>query len=733
MRVLISNLVILVGASGVVAAQAYEPPAVAAVRLPAEADPPVIDGRPDEEVWSLAAAASGFRQREPVVGAPATDETEVRVLFDDRVLYIAIVARSVEPDAVVGRILRRDRVMRRAPGGLPEFAGDDAVAILLDTFHDGRNAFVFATNPNGAAFDGLLTDEGREFNTDWRGVWEVAAQRTADGWTAELAIPFRTLRFPEGGGGTWGFNAYRVVQRTREETLWSGWSRDGEGFHRVSRAGRLTGLARLPPGGLSLEVKPYLLGGATREPVDPSVGPPGGYGTTPRTAAGADLKYQVRPGLNLDVTINTDFAQVEVDDEQVNLTRFDLFYPEKREFFLENAGVFEFGVRGYYEPPPFLLFFSRRIGLSDAGEVPLMGGGRLTGRVGRQTVGFLNAVADAAHGLPRENFAVARVQRDVGRGGYLGFMATDRRSSASWNTTAGTDFSLWRGGLNVQGLYARTATLGEGGNDGAYRLAADYTADRYGFLLQHLAVGPEANAAMGFITRTDIRRSNAWARSSFRPQFLGLRRIDLLLSGNYVTRTDGRFQDGVLGPFMTVTWDSGETLTAWAQQGRTHLDHEFRLSDVVVEPGQFQTRNMGWAVGTSPGRAVVLGSRGSLRRTYGGRIASISGSVTASPGQHLSGTMSFTRNSVRLPGGDFTADIGALRLSYALSTNLFADALFQYNSLHNQVSANLRINFIHRPGSDLFLVINERRGTHLDLWEPLDRGAVVKVTYLVRL
>jgi hypothetical protein len=391
---------------GLGAPQAYEPPSVRATRIPAGAERPVMDGRLDDAVWDLAEVASGFRQREPASGEPAREGTEIRVLFDDDALYIGVLARDSEPGSVVGRILRRDRLMSAGFGGGIEFAGDDAVAILLDTFHDRRNAYIFATNPNGAVFDALLTDEGREFNADWRGVWEVASARHDDGWSAEFVIPFRTLRFPEGGGGTWGLNAARIVQRTREETLWSAWSREGEGLHRVSRAGRLVGLTGLPAGGLNLEVKPYLMGGATRTRTAEAGGAVGEAARTdPRLDMGADAKYEIRSGLTLDLTVNTDFAQVEVDDVQVNLTRFDLFFPEKRDFFLENAGVFEFGLRGFWEPPPFLLFFSRRIGIASQGEVPLLGGARLTGRVGEQTIGFLNVVTDAAHGLPRETSA----------------------------------------------------------------------------------------------------------------------------------------------------------------------------------------------------------------------------------------------------------------------------------------------------------------------------------------
>ncbi|NIM50896.1 MAG: hydrolase, partial [Gemmatimonadales bacterium] len=328
-------------------------PSVEAVRLSTVSESASIrvDGSLDEDAWRRAPVATDLRQQEPREGAPATERTEIRLLYDESTLYVGVVAHDTRPDAVIARILQRDRVMQAGFDGRPEFAGDDAVAILLDPFHDHRNAVVFATNPNGAEFDALITDEGREFNIDWRGVWRVAAHRTPEGWSAEFAIPFRTLRFPSGGEGTWGLNVYRIIRRKNEEVLWSAWSRANEGFARVSRAGHLQGLAELPRSGLNLELKPYGLTGATQESEEPS-----GIDTEPRFEAGIDVKYEVRPGLLLDLTANTDFAQVEVDDEQVNLTRFSLFFPEKRDFFLENAGIFEFGTRGFFEPPPFLLF-----------------------------------------------------------------------------------------------------------------------------------------------------------------------------------------------------------------------------------------------------------------------------------------------------------------------------------------------------------------------------------------
>lgn len=727
-------------------AQQAEPPSVRAVRLDESARSVHLDGLLDEPAWGEAPAADAFRQREPQEGAPATEITEVRVLYNATTLYVGVTARDAEPAGIIARILQRDRVMEVDQfTNLPQFAGDDAVAILLDPFHDHRNAVILATNPNGAEFDALLTDEGREFNVDWRGIWEVVARRTPDGWSAEFAIPFRSLRYPLAGEGPWGFNVYRIIRRKNEEALWSAWTRGSGGFHRVSRAGHLEGLHDLPRTTANIEVKPYLLSGATQERGT------AGVDMEPDFEAGIDAKYELRPGLLLDLTLNTDFAQVEIDDEQVNLTRFDLFFPEKREFFLENAGIFEFGWRGTFEPPPFLLFFSRRIGIADGGAVPVLGGARLTGRVGGQTVGLLNIVTDDVtldNGTsePRTNFAAARVKRDIGGASYVGAIATDRRSRDAWNTAGGFDFSLWLSrSTNLQGFAARTATSAAGGEAVAYRLGIEHNADLFGFSFGHLFIGPDATADLGFITRTDIRRTDAFGRLTPRPEMLGLRKLDLFLFGQLITRADGVAQDWQLGPALSPEWESGENVTFFGLRGFTRLDEGFSIresddpdEDVFVPAGDYEWWQAGWFANTSGNRPLVLSSNALLQWTYDGHVHSIGGIASLNPNANLALALGYTKSFVTVPDGSFDADIGSLRLSYAVSTRLVANALAQYNSLEKNFSVNVRINFIHRPGSDLFVVFNEQRDWNgrfggSAVWGLDNRAAVVKLTYLARI
>jgi hypothetical protein len=718
-------LLACLGASPVRGADAAMPRRAEAVRLAAD-ERVELDGRLDEGLWRRTPAASDLRQREPVSGAAASEPTEIRIAYDETALYLGIVAGDSEPNEIIARLLHRDRVMEPDLEGSHVFGGDDAVAVLLDPFHDQRNGFVFATNPNGAAFDALVTDENGTFNDDWDGVWSVAATRLEHGWSAELRVPFRTLRYPEGDESPeWGFNVYRVVRRKNEELLWSGWSREDGGFHRVSRAGRLDGLRHLPRPGINAELKVYGLGGQLED----------GTGHQDSWEAGADLKWELRPGLVLDSTVNPDFAQVESDRERVNLTRFDLFFPEKREFFLENAGIFEYGANAYFETPPFLMFFSRRIGLSETGEeIPVLGGGRLSGRLGHQTLGALGMVTDEAAGVPETRYSALRWKRDLGASGYLGAMVTDRRNDVEANTVGGIDWSFWpTGSLNVQGFVARTETRGTGGDDLAYRVGVDYEADRWGFSGQHIVVGTETRADLGFVTRTDIRRTDGLGRYTVRPDRLGLRRIDLLLGVTHIESLDHVTQDWSVGPAIDLLWSSGDRFRLFVADGFTRLPEGFPVGGrVPVEVGAYDTTQLSFFAVSSPHRRLAGALSGDHFRIYGGELTSLSGELLMARGAHLAVHGGYTWDRVDLPAGTFDAGLPSLRVDWALSTKLTLRGYFQYNDLEDRFVTNLRLALRYRPGSDFYLVFDDERGTGARI-APDRRGIVAKLTYLHRL
>ena len=711
------------------AAQSAGDSALKATRLPAGVRAPVIDGRLDDTAWRAAAPVSDLRQREPFEGAPATERTEVRVVHDNDMLYIGIHAFDSEPGKVVARILERDRVMKASFDGAPEFDGDDAVAILLDGFHDHRNGVVLATNANGAEFDALLTDEGREFNVDWRGIWKVASVRTADGWSAEFAVPFRSLRYRP-TGDEWGLNVYRMIRRKNEEVLWRGWTRSGGGFSRVSLAGHLRGLDSLPQPGKNVELRPYLLQGVDRERSETT----SRFEDTGRHGIGGELKAQLRPGLVLDATVNTDFAQVEADNVQVNLTRFSLFFPEKREFFLENAGIFEFGARELFGPPPFLLFFSRQIGIAEDGPVPVLGGGRVTGRVGGQTVGLLSMASDSAFDQPRSAFNVMRVKRDIGGNNYVGAMVTDRRSSDAYNTAGGFDFSAWPSqAVNVQGFVARTTTKGPGGDGGAARVAVNMQTGRYGFSVQHLRIGEEADAQLGFVTRSDIQQTGGNARYTFRPRRFGLRTLNILNFSDYIARLDGGLQDWRFASALDLNFNSGASATVYRRFGQVRLDESFDLADSIHVPvGAYDGGVTGFFVGSNPARSIVFNANGESESTYGGTLGRITSSVATRLGTHVGLALDGTRSWVNLPNGALRADIISSRVSLAFTTRLFLNALLQYSSLDRTVSSNVRFQYIFRPGSDIYLVVNEERGDVASLSTLQARGVRLKVAYLRR-
>ncbi len=698
------------------------PPSLTAARV---AIAPRIDGVLKDQAWREAPGASGFRQRDPREGEPATESTEVRVLYDDETLYVGILARDHQPEAVIGRILERDAVMTQGLDNAARFTGDDVVALSLDPFHDHRNAFFFATNANGAEFDALVTDESPTLNVDWRAVWRVAARRVAEGWSAEFAIPFRSLRYPRAEGDQiWGFDVERIVRRRNEDTLWSAWMRAEGGLNRVSRAGHLVGLRGLPRSAANVEVRPFGLAGMTRRPGE-------GAGDDALARVGADLKWEVQPGLVLDATVRPDFAQVEADDQIVNLTRFEVFFPEKRDFFLENAGIFDFGTRGSYETPPFLLFFSRRIGILGQAELPVLGGVRLSGRTGRQTIGVLDVLTGDAADASRTNFGVARLKRDVGVRGYVGAMVTDRRTAAGGRTDLGADASLWPGSrLNLQGFAAST-TRSDGAPDWAARAAAEYNADPVYLYGEFLRIGPAAETAMGFVTQTDVRRASGKAQYTFRPHVPLLRSLAVFAGGKQQAHVDGHPRDE--NAFAGVSFDlhSGDGLSLTHVRGSIDLAWGFEVAGrIPVAPGHYQLIDTEASLYTSGNRAVSAFANASLQRIWNGEVDSVAGGLTLRGGSHLSLSASCTRSAADLPGGSFVAYVTGLRLGWAFSTRLAAHAYGQYNSLERRFVGNVRLRFNYRPGSDVYLVFNEERGTPAGANGLVARGFVVKLSYL---
>ena len=424
---------------------------------------PVIDGRLEEAAWDLAPVVSEFRQKEPVEGGRASEATRVRILYDQSYLYIGVELLDREPSQIRASELRRDNTLE----------SDDSFALLLDSYLDHRNAFLFRVNPRGTRYDGLIRNESERIYSDWDEQWTAAAALGENGWTAEIAIPFKILRFSGAREQTWGVNFERVIKRKNESVYWTSWNRNFAFYH-VSQAGHLNGLAEIRQAE-RLRIRPYLLGGVE------SLGTTGSPRRRGLRGAGLDdLKFALTSNLTADLTLNPDFAQTEVDALQVNLTRFSLFFPEKRQFFIEGADSLRMRVVGlHFGPPPLELFYGRRIGLSEEREpIRVLGGGKLTGKVAGFDLGLLNMQTDEHKNQPGENFSVARFRKDVFGRSYVGGIFTNREGGGQWNRVAGADANLiLLKYLNVEGLLAKSYTPGVQGKQSARQIGFEWRSD----------------------------------------------------------------------------------------------------------------------------------------------------------------------------------------------------------------------------------------------------------------
>jgi hypothetical protein len=688
---------------------------------------PVLDGWMDDRVWEEAEVIDAFVQQEPMEGAPATERTEVRVLYDAERIYFGIRAFDSQPGGLVATEMRRnaDRILQ-----------EDNIQIILDTFQDSRSAYMFVTTPLGARLEQQVFEEGEggrrgvssNINRDWDGIWEAVAQRTPDGWSAEIAIPFSTLRFPDAEVQSWGINFMRNIARKNEQAYWAPIPR-GYGLTRVSLAGSVTGLESLERG-RDLRIKPFVVGGG-RHAVNGGVRDREAQGDM-----GVDLRYGITASLNLDVTLNTDFAQAEVDDEQVNLTRFALFFPEKREFFLENAGQFNVGTTTSNDRMADL-FFSRRIGLSPTGEqIPILGGARLSGRVGRNSLAFLSVQTDEAFGRSGENFLVTRYSRDVlGRSRVGGILVNKTEwGGEHYNRTAAADFTRApHPSLTVNGFLAGTSTAGKGGDGMGGHLRAGWLDQRWNVYAEYTDLQDDFNAEVGFVPRTGIRTSKFHLERTPRPGRFGIRVLEPMYNITYTTDQGGRLLSRRHHYMVGSRWDNGSTFIVWYNDYYERLDAPFALRpDVVVDPGEYRFGE--WRFWYMSNRAArVYGSVSySPQDFFDGRRTDTSANLGVRVTPQISTEAGISRNEVDLPAGDFTATVGSLRLDYAISPDMGLRSVTQYNSLTEQWSSSARFRYTYRPGSDLYVVYdNVRRDGALGLDDLRDHQLILKATYLM--
>ena len=646
---------------------------VRAVRI---SQPIRLDGRLDEEMYTSIPPIDGFIQQLPVEGVPATEPTEMWIFFDDDTLYISARCHDSQPDRIAANELRRDNQN--------VFTVNDNLSVTLDTFFDQRNAFFFQTNPIGALRDQFVSDGA--FNLNWNAVWDVKTSRSEAGYTVEMAIPFKSLRYRSAGPQTWGINVRRVVKSKNETSTLTRVpaSYSGNGVAQMAVAATLVGL-ETPAQSMNLEFKPYAVSSLT---TDRTARVPYSNDISPN--AGIDVKYGLTRGMTADLTVNTDFAQIEEDQQQINLTRFNLFFPEKRDFFLEGQGIFDFGgVSGQrtsnVDP---ILFFSRRIGLSAGQSVPVIAGGRVTGKAGRFDVGALAITTDEkpSAAAVTTTFSALRLRRNILRRSSVGMIATGRWPAASGldeNAAAGVDADL-RFFENVQAnlYWARTSSPERSGEDASYRGRFNYAGDRYGFEADRIVVGSNFNPEVGFVRRTDFAMNALMAR--FSPRLRRGRVVRMLTwQGNleYISDAAGDIlEDRTVSGQFGVEFNSSDDVTVTALQQYERLPFDFAISPGVVVPaGGYASETLQARYSLGQQRKLSGNLTASHGSFYGGTrtSAGYSGRMGFSP--HFSMEPIVTLNWVSLPYGDFTARLLGLRVGVAPTARLGFSTLTQFN------------------------------------------------------
>ena len=703
---------------------------VRAVRV----DTPIrLDGALDEAVYITVPSITGFIQIEPAEGAPATDRTDAWILFDREHLYVTFRCWEDRPDRIVANEMRRDS---------PNIFQNDYISIFLDTFYDRRNAFNFTVTPIGGRVDAQITNE-RQANDDWNTVWDFAVGRFAGGWTVEVAIPFKSLRYRPGRAQIWGINLDRRSAFKNELAFLTPIPQafgSARAFMQMSYAATLVGL-EVPAGSKNLELKPYVVSDLSTDRT-----------ATPRVSndvgadIGVDLKYGVTQNLTADLTYNTDFAQVEADEQQVNLTRFSLFFPEKREFFLENQGTFAFGGAssgmGANTSDTPILFYSRRIGLSGGLIVPIDAGGRLTGRVGRFNLGLLNIQTDEepSAGQPATNFSVLRLKRDILRRSSVGVMYTGRsvaEHGGGRNDAYGVDatFTFWDN-LQFATYWARTRTPGVTGDDTSHRVQMDYAGDRYGVQLERLVIGARFQPQMGFVRRADMRRQFGQLRFSPRPRQSRLvRKLFWIGSLDYIENGGGQLETREWTGEFAIDFHSSDRLSVTYGHTYEFLPQPFPIASGVTLPsGRYAFAAVRAAYNSAPRRRLAANIAVESGTFYSGRKTTVSasrGRVKLSPRFSVEPTVSV--NWVDLPEGAFTTKLVGSRVTYTMTPRMFVSTLLQFNSGTNTVAANLRLRWEYRPGSELFVVYNEQRDTLGPRLAALsNRALILKINRLVR-
>ncbi|MBM3779140.1 MAG: carbohydrate binding family 9 domain-containing protein [Acidimicrobiia bacterium] len=700
------------------AGQAFDGfPEVRAVRA---STPIVLDGRPDEGAWDAAPVFDRFIQQVPQSGADATVRTEVRIVFDDDALYVGVLAHQPPGLPIIADELRRDA------GRMHE--RNDTFTIALDTFLDRRNGYVFYVSPLGAVADWACWDEGRVWSQDWDTVWDVRTVIEDWGWSAEIRLPFRSLRFAQPGPQAWGINLRRIVL-AKNEWSYAGavppeWGTSAIG--KFSSAGVLRGV-EVQRAGLNLEVNPYVLAGAAQAPCTGEACAADGV-----RDIGLDAKYLLTPNLTLDATWNTDFSQVEADEQQVNFTRFSLFFPEKRQFFLEGKGIFDFGVTtGDYRLLPF---FSRRIGIEGGQAVRLQGGARLTGKVGAYSVGALALRSDGLEGDPGSTFTVARVRRDILRRSSIGVIAVDRRADGVGNSVFGADAHLaFRANARVESFLVASSRHDTSEDAWAGRLRVFNDTDKYGGEVDYLRVGRDFSPGAGYVRRVDIERWYGRAQMSPRPSAGPVRQWFAIGSLDYVRTGGGRLETRDAQAQVRFDFHSADQVQIIGARRLDAPAAPFRVArTLTIQPGVYSFSEVTAAVTLAALRRTAGRVQYRGGGYYGGSRHEVTLSSVVKSARHMQADVNYQLSRIDLPAGEAVTHLTGVRVSHSATTRVFTSALLQWNSSTRVFDANVRFNWIYRPGSDVYVVFGRTSDDRDRAGQLVGQSLVIKVTRLLQ-
>ncbi len=687
--------------------------------------PPRIDGRVDETIWENAALITDFIQRIPDTGEPMTEKTLFYLLYDADNLYLGFQCYDGEPEKITAKELARD----------VSLGFDDKVQIIIDTFYDKRNAYWFQINPRGCIGDALVSQNGAAFNKSWDGLWDGAAHITDWGWEGEIAIPFKTMSFRQ-GQTTWGLKLIRQVTRKNEQGYWPVANLDSFKFQ-VSDAGALTGMTGMSQG-IGLDVVPYALVGSEHKK-DKSLKTP--------TAVGFDAFYQITPGLKSALTMNTDFAQTEVDDRQINLTRFPLFFEEKRDFFLDGANYFNFAIDGEQDHPyktSLMPFFSRRLGLdSDGNPIPILGGAKLTGQVGDWNLGFLDIVEDRQAGAV--NNAVGRVSRNIGRQSVLGAIGTLKTSEHGANNGVvgldarlGSSQFLGNKNMSISFFGLRSNTDDSTGSDHAYGVSFFYPNDFIWIVAGFHEIGENFDAGIGFVPRRGIRQSYFRGGIGPRPKILGILQTITGVHLNYITDLNNVELTHDLGvmPFH-VEFLSGEVIGFSVTHSYEKLLDPFDIHPTkkdkhVIPVGDYTFWRYELEATTAQRRPFFIASDIQWGGFYAGRRTQYEIEAAWKIGVPFLLGLAYEHNDVSLKTGDFNTDIARVNFNVLFSPTMFLYNFIQYDNLSKKMGWQSRFVWILKPGREIFFVWKSITLDPFERYETIENSARLKVKYTIR-